>query len=205
MATKITKASITALLTAAVDESDEAQIKGFTKGLELARALWSTDTEALAADMDLTHWRMNLAVALQQAERWSEMRDVMQDLLAQYPSDRAEWYETADYEEEHSETDALCWYAISLQHCGDLAEALRVIDSALARFPEHADSHHERACILHMMGNKPGALASIGAAIELDGDDRRKSIRDDTDFADLVGDPEFDALTRPQKRVKKRR
>ncbi len=63
------------------------------------------------------------------------MRDVMQELLAQYPSKRAEWCETSDYEEEHSATDALCWYAISLQHCGDLPEARRVIDSALVRFP----------------------------------------------------------------------
>jgi tetratricopeptide (TPR) repeat protein len=206
MGAAITKKRVAELLEAAVDESDEAQIELFTRGLEQARVLWPTDADALADDMDLTHWRMNLAVSLQQAERWTEMRDVMQELLAQYPSKRAEWYETSGWEEEHTETDALCWYAISLQHCGDLAEALRVIDSALERFPDHADSHHERACILHMMGNKPAALAAIKTAIDLDGDDRRESIREDTDFASLVGDPEFDALTaKPTKKAKKRR
>lgn len=56
-----------------------------------------------------------------------------------------------------------------------------------------------------MMGNKPGALASMRASIALDGEGRRESLRQDTDFASLHGDPDFDELTKPKKKARKRR
>jgi tetratricopeptide (TPR) repeat protein len=167
----------------------EDAARAFADGIALARTRWTSDAEALAADVDLTLWRANLAITLQGIEAWDRMLDVTKAAVAEYPPERASPI--------MGEAVVLCLHATALQHVRALDEALAVIDRAIALDPEDADSHHERACILAWKGDVAGALASMRRSVKLDPHERPEKLRDDADLAELHGDDEFEALTRP--------
>jgi Flp pilus assembly protein TadD len=72
-------------------------------------------------------------------------------------------------------------------------EALVAYLKALALNPEYPLVHYNLACLYAQMGRKAHAIEELKEA-ERAGFKNKEIIRDDPDLANLLGDPEFEAL-----------
>jgi hypothetical protein len=83
------------------------------------------------------------------------------------------------------------------------ARAREILAAGLEARPDAATLHYNLACLEALQRNRHAALAALRQAFEVLRDDAHAelaaSAREDEDFESLRGDPEFDALTGPDR------
>jgi tetratricopeptide (TPR) repeat protein len=83
--------------------------------------------------------------------------------------------------------------AAALRKAGDLEQARKILDEALATFPESAAVRYELACFEATSGRRDAALERLRDAIAR-APDVAAYARDDEDFASMRDEPEFKEL-----------
>jgi tetratricopeptide (TPR) repeat protein len=77
---------------------------------------------------------------------------------------------------------------------GDYERALELFEVGAEEFPDSATPAYNIACMCALLGRREEALTGLRRALELDGERFRPLARDDSDFASLEDDPEFQEL-----------
>ena len=80
---------------------------------------------------------------------------------------------------------------------GKLQQAAGTLAELVVRAPDLAEGQYNYACVLARLGDLPGALEHLRAAVRLDPDLTAHAQSDD-DLAALRGQPPFEALLKPQ-------
>ncbi len=132
----------------------QGQIRELSKGGDLAGALAIADRrlKEAPADLEAKAWR---ARVLGWMGRWTESEAEFQSLLALVPND----------------TDVLLGLASVLAGQQRFADALGVLDRAIAIDGKRADLHAARGRALRALGRRAQARESFRAALALDPDD----------------------------------
>ena len=83
----------------------------------------------------------------------------------------------------------------SLLAQGDEEGARRELEAGIKTYPDAWQGYYNLACVEARLGNKEEALAHLGRAAELEHEAVAKWAREDEDFASIMDDPRFLALT----------
>jgi tetratricopeptide (TPR) repeat protein len=83
----------------------------------------------------------------------------------------------------------------SLLAQGDEQGALQELQAGIETYPDAWQGYYNLACVEARLGNKEEALAHLGRAAELEPEAATKWAREDEDFASVMDDPRFLALT----------
>jgi tetratricopeptide (TPR) repeat protein len=87
------------------------------------------------------------------------------------------------------------WFAaIPFRERGEFEQALAVIDADLRQRPDHPALLYESACYEALLGRRDDAIAHLRQALEREPRFAKSALADE-DFASLVEDPEFLAIT----------
>jgi Flp pilus assembly protein TadD len=84
--------------------------------------------------------------------------------------------------------------AAALHSLGRFDESLAAYLKAVAMNPDYPTVHYNLACLYAQMGRKAHALEELKEARRTGFKTGRQTVREDPDFASLLGDPEFEAL-----------
>ena len=83
----------------------------------------------------------------------------------------------------------------SLLAQGDEEGARRELEAGIETYPDAWQGHYNLACVEARLGNRDAALSRLERAAELDREAVSKYAPQDEDFASLMDDPRFLALT----------
>jgi tetratricopeptide (TPR) repeat protein len=165
-------------LSRGVERFEEGETKEAVLAFEAALATGVRDAGLLPLILK------NLASALQRLRSWERMLEITTSYVT-----------LADATPQHHElvADAYGLHAIALQHVGRLEDALVAVNTGVAAKPIDTFLLWEKACVLVLRGDRPGALAVLEEVVTID-PDLKQGISEDEDFATLRSDPTFKAL-----------